>query len=107
VKVATLCKKELKELFNCGAERLEGCGDLLGLIGGEARAVELQGAHGEKEFGGHAEAVLIHWGRQSFILSRKWLSLAPEIELEVEFLWVGEEIPRFNLWTEGLCIRTD
>jgi hypothetical protein len=93
--------KELKELFDCGAERPEGCGDLLGLIGGEARAVELQGAHGEKELGGHAEAVLIHWGRQSFILSRKWLSPALEIESEVEFLWVGEEIEDLTFGLKG------
>jgi hypothetical protein len=79
----------------------------LGLIGGEARAVELQGAHGEKELGGHAEVVLIHWGHQSFNISRKWIPPASESESEKEFLCFGEENSSFNIWTERHCMRTD
>jgi hypothetical protein len=74
---------------------------MLELEGGEARAEEERGASEEKELGGHAEAVLIQWGRQSFIFSRKWPSPAPEIKLEVEFLWVGEGIQDLTFGLKG------
>jgi hypothetical protein len=79
----------------------------LGLEEGEARAGESRGANEEKELGGHTEAVLIHWGRQSFNVSRTWIPLAPESESEKEFLLLGEENTKFNLWTERWCMRTD
>jgi hypothetical protein len=58
-------ESKLRKLFTHDAERLSGCGDLLGLERGGAHAVEERGISVEKELGGHAEAVLIHWSARA------------------------------------------